>query len=182
MIGVAKKSTMIFKELVNKGYVDEEVPLWIERDEESAQSARGRSSEGTTASQKDVTTSQSDVEDEEQTRKSLFVAPNVPTGKGTLSDDPTLRHDPRAITLTTSTNLDAATQQRLRDANIVQLPDGTGRWMKVDENIDGSINMTPVDMEAFLRTGPVDDGEMPTSPEISAMAMEELKIRTNAIM
>ena len=33
MIGVAKKSTMIFKELGNKGYVAEEIPEWIERDE-----------------------------------------------------------------------------------------------------------------------------------------------------
>lgn len=150
---------MIVNELVNKGNVADEIPMWIERDEEAAKAVREQSKE--------------DEEDDDQTKKSMFRAPSVPEHPSIEEGDPedgaSSRIDQlRAITPLSIDNIDASTQHRLRDANIVQLPDGTGRWMKVDERSDGTISMTPIDIEAFLRSGPIDEDELPGMPEISA--------------
>lgn len=119
---------------MNKGNVADEIPMWIERDEEAAKAVREQSKE--------------DEEVDDQTKKSMFRAPSIPEhpgiGEGAPEDGASSRIDQyRAITPSSIEDIDASTQYRLRDANIVQLPDGIGIWMKVDERPDGTIIMTP---------------------------------------
>ena len=93
---------------------------------------------GVVDSMSGVVDSMSGVVDDDQTRKSKFEAPPVlgtpGIGEGAPDDGSALRSDQlRAITPSATVVFDAATQQRLRDANIVQLPDGIGIWMIVEE-------------------------------------------------
>ena len=67
---------------------------------------------------------------------------------------------------------------------IAEMLDGSGRWMNVDNRTDGSIPMTPVDVQQVLWQRDAEAGreEMPSDTDLSEIFMEEIKIQSNAIL
>lgn len=183
MIGVAKRSTIVFNQLVERGYDADEIPLWIVRDDEAAFAMRQRS-----------TKVDGDADD---TPESLLEPPELRETQGlgegdqkidlALCDD--LRRPPAIAgdTRRAPTSVDEFSDDDLRyltSLKITPMQDESGRWMQVSERADGSILMKPVDPHAVLHRRDLEAGaeKMRDTAGIIQLTMETLQAHTSAIM